>query len=120
LALDGLLWLEVGDAGRQALSLPASWSQVSTGMRCFVYRSEKRAEAYVYLREQDAFDLLPEAVRASLWPLTFALSFELGPERRLARVDAEVVRANLAQDGFHVQLPPQIFHLPDNRPAHAG
>lgn len=87
-------------------------------MRCHVYRSEKRADTYVYLREEGGFDCLPEPLRASLWPLVHSLSFELTPERRLAREDSEVVRTNLRERGFHVQLPPPSFDLPDQMPAH--
>jgi uncharacterized protein YcgL (UPF0745 family) len=89
-------------------------------MRCYVYRSEKRADTYVYLREEGAFELLPETLRAGLLPLVPALSFELTEDRRLAREDAAVVRANLVERGFHVQLPPPTDRLPDMMPAHGG
>lgn len=89
-------------------------------MRCYVYRSEKRADTYVYLREEGAFELLPEALRTGLLPLVATLSFELTEDRRLAREDAAVVRANLRDRGFHVQLPPPTHRLPDMMPAHGG
>jgi uncharacterized protein len=88
-------------------------------MRCYVYRSEKRSDTYVYLREEGGFGALPESLHASLMPLVLALVVDLVPGRKLAREDAEVVRANLIERGFHVQLPPPALHLPDNRPAHA-
>lgn len=75
-------------------------------MRCFVYKSLRRAEAYVFLLERDAFSRIPEAVRRPLEPLQFSFEFDLYPGRRLARQDAEVVRANLAEHGVHVQFPP--------------
>ena len=37
----------------------------------------------------------------------FVLEVALKPERRLAQADAALVRANLAERGFHLQLPPQ-------------
>ena len=37
----------------------------------------------------------------------FVLEVALTPERRLAQADAALVRANLAERGFHLQLPPQ-------------
>lgn len=76
-------------------------------MHCFVYRSRKRDDTYLYLRERDAFALLPENIAASLGALDFVLEVELTPERRLAREDAGVVRANLAARGFHLQFPPR-------------
>lgn len=77
-------------------------------MHCFVYRSRKRDDTYLYLRERDAFALLPENIAASLGALDFVLEVELTPERRLAREDAGVVRANLAARGFHLQFPPRV------------
>jgi uncharacterized protein YcgL (UPF0745 family) len=93
---------------------------IPTPMRCYVYRSEKRADTYVYLRDEGAFELLPDPLRASLSPLVAALSFELTEGRALAREDAAVVRANLRERGFHVQLPPPAHSLPDMMPAHGG
>jgi len=89
-----------------------------TLMRCYVYRSEKRSDTYVYLREEGAFGALPETLAQGLMPLVLALVVELVPGRKLAREDAEVVRANLIARGFHVQLPPPVVDLPANRPAH--
>lgn len=75
-------------------------------MNCFVYKSRSRAETYVYLRERDAFDLLPAPLAATLGPLVFVIELALSPERKLAREDVEAVIANLRGLGFHLQLPP--------------
>lgn len=77
-------------------------------MQCHVYRSSKRDDTYVYLRERDAFGLLPANIAATLGELQFVLEVALTPERKLAREDANVVRANLAARGFHIQFPPKI------------
>jgi len=75
-------------------------------MRCYVYRSSRRADTYVYLPRQDDFSKLPEGLLRMLGRLEFALEFDLAPERRLAREDSATVRANLESQGFHLQLPP--------------
>ncbi|GAB3731590.1 YcgL domain-containing protein [Silanimonas algicola] len=75
-------------------------------MQAYVYKSLRKAETFVYLRERDAFGLLPEVLRAQLGDLRFVLDVALTPDRKLAREDAAVVRANLAGKGFHVQFPP--------------
>lgn len=74
-------------------------------MHAYVYKSLKKADTYVYLAERDAFDRLPAPVRAQLGTLQFVLDVALTPTRRLAQADAGVVRANLAERGFHLQLP---------------
>jgi uncharacterized protein YcgL (UPF0745 family) len=74
-------------------------------MQAFVYKSLRKADTYVYLRERDAFALLPETVLAPLGQLAFVMEVALTPERKLARADAELVRQNLATRGFHLQFP---------------
>jgi uncharacterized protein YcgL (UPF0745 family) len=74
-------------------------------MRCFVYKSLKKADTYVYLARRDDVAALPAPLRATLGELSFVLEVELTAERKLAREDAGVVRSNLASRGFHLQLP---------------
>jgi uncharacterized protein YcgL (UPF0745 family) len=75
-------------------------------MLAFVYRSSRKADTYVYLRERDAFDLVPEPMRQQFGRLQFVLEVALTPERTLARENPEVVRRNLVERGFHIQFPP--------------
>lgn len=75
-------------------------------MQCFVYKSLRRADTFVYLRERDAFDLVPPTLAATLGALSFVIELALSPERRLAREDVDTVMANLQGPGFHLQLPP--------------
>jgi uncharacterized protein YcgL (UPF0745 family) len=75
-------------------------------MHAYVYKSQRKSDTYVYLRERDGFALIPEPLRASLGALDFVLEVALEPDRKLAREDPAVVRANLAARGFHLQFPP--------------
>ncbi|MBL8300430.1 MAG: YcgL domain-containing protein [Rhodanobacteraceae bacterium] len=75
-------------------------------MQCFVYKSARRAETYIYLRERDAFELLPATLAATLGPLNFVIELSLSAKRKLAREDVDTVMANLRGPGFHLQLPP--------------
>jgi uncharacterized protein len=74
-------------------------------MQAFVYKSLRKPDTYLYLRERDAFALLPEAVLAPLGRLAFVMEVALTPERKLARADAALVRHNLGTRGFHLQFP---------------
>lgn len=74
-------------------------------MQAFVYKSLRKPDTYLYLRERDAFALLPAPVLAPLGQLVFVMELALTPERKLARADARVVRENLAGQGFHLQFP---------------
>ena len=77
-------------------------------MLAYVYKSLKKADTYLYLAKRDDFAGLPEPLRTQLGSLQFVLEVELTPERRLARENPEVVRANLASRGFHLQFPPTV------------
>ncbi|WP_093304107.1 YcgL domain-containing protein [Pseudoxanthomonas sp. CF385] len=76
-------------------------------MQAYVYKSQRKADTFVYLAARDDFARLPEPLRTQLGDLSFVLEVALTPERKLAREDADVVRTNLASRGFHIQFPPQ-------------
>jgi hypothetical protein len=75
-------------------------------MQAYVYKSRRKSDTYVYLRERDGFGLIPEPLRASLGGLDFVLEVALRPDRKLAQADPAVVRSNLAASGFYLQFPP--------------
>lgn len=77
-------------------------------MQAYVYKSRRKADTFVFLAARDDFTRLPEPVRAQLGELAFVLEVALTVERRLAQSDPDLVRANLAAHGFHVQFPPDI------------
>ena len=78
-------------------------------MQAYVYKSQRKADTYLYLAARDDFARLPEALRTQLGPLRFVLEVALTPERKLAQADPAVVRANLAAQGFHLQFPPTML-----------
>ena len=77
-------------------------------MQAYVYKSQRKPDTYIYLAKRDDFDALPAELGATLAPYAFVLEVALTPERRLAQADAALVRANLAERGFHLQLPPTM------------
>ena len=76
-------------------------------MQAFVYKSLKKADTYVYLAGRDDFGRIAAPLRSELGELRFVLEVALDPGRRLAREDADVVRANQVARGFHLQMPPR-------------
>ncbi|MCR6663154.1 MAG: YcgL domain-containing protein [Luteimonas sp.] len=75
-------------------------------MHAYVYKSQRKADTFVYLAERDGFTRLPETLRTQLGALVFVLDVALTPDRKLARENPEEVRRNLAARGFHLQFPP--------------
>lgn len=76
-------------------------------MQAYVYKSQRKADTFVYLSKRDDFSLVPEPLRTQLGELSFVLEVALTPDRKLAREDAAVVRENLSARGLHIQFPPQ-------------
>jgi len=75
---------------------------------CTVYRSDKRAETYLYLAHGRRLEDLPSELRQAFGEPVFVMHLNLGADRRLARVDTRRVLQQLETDGFYLQLPPEI------------
>ena len=74
-------------------------------MHAYVYKSLRQADTYVFLAARDDFTRLPPPLLTQLGELKFVLEVALTTERKLAQADADVVRRNLADRGFHIQFP---------------
>ena len=75
---------------------------------CRIYRSERKAETYLYVIDALDLDELPDALRRQFGDATLVMLLEISAETRLSRVNgADVVRA-LERDGYFLQLPPKI------------
>ena len=75
---------------------------------CKVYRSEEKAETYLYLAESNEFSDLPSELREQFGEPVFVLQMELSADRKLARVDVVKVLEFLAKDGYYLQLPKNL------------
>ena len=75
-------------------------------MQAYVYKSRRKADTFVFLAARDDFARLPEVLRAQLGELAFVLDVALTPDCRLTQWALQLLRANLATRGFHVQFPP--------------
>jgi hypothetical protein len=78
-------------------------------MRVFVYKSLKKPDTYLYLGTRDGFQRVPEPIQSPLRPWQAALEFDLTEGRKLARIDAEVLRRNLIEQGFYLQFPATVL-----------
>ena len=75
---------------------------------CKVYRSDSKAETYLYVADEKEFNDLPLDLREQFGEPVFVLKLELSTDRKLARVDVEKVLKSLAEHGFYLQLPPKL------------
>lgn len=80
-------------------------------MQCFIYKSLKKEELYIYIDKQDDFSAVPEALLQNMGKLLFVMELELSPERKLAREDASKVIQHIKEKGFFIQMPPTVMPL---------
>lgn len=77
---------------------------MSKELTCFIYRSEFKADTYLYVLEKDDFSQLPDELMKVFGQPEFSFEFQLTPDRSLAKEDSAQVYANLRQQGFHLQM----------------
>jgi len=75
-------------------------------MECDVYKSLKKENYYLYVEAGEGLERVPDALLNQFGEVEKALTFELTPDRKLAREDAGQVLSNLESQGYHLQLPP--------------
>ncbi|CAG0911368.1 unnamed protein product [Cyprideis torosa] len=81
-----------------------SLSAVLSGYSYFTHDNRK-ADTYVYLPEKDDFSEIPEVLMKVFGTPEFALEIFLTPDRKLAQENSAEVIANIAERGFHLQMP---------------
>jgi uncharacterized protein YcgL (UPF0745 family) len=75
---------------------------------CWIYRSPRKEEIYLYLRAEDDFEAVPEALLSRFGTPEKVMELTLSPQRSLAREDVTQVMENLRSQGFHLQMPPKL------------
>jgi uncharacterized protein YcgL (UPF0745 family) len=77
-------------------------------MQCYIYKSLKKDELYLYLEKKDDYSQIPEPLLNSFGQMEFVMELELTAKRKLARENANTVMKELGNKGFFVQMPPTI------------
>ena len=79
-----------------------------TSKTCWIYKSPKKDEMYLYLGRKDDFEDIPELLLQKFGTPVFVMELELNAGRKLARENAQTVINNLDEQGFHLQMPPDL------------
>ncbi len=80
---------------------------MSDSLHCYIYKSARRAETFLFVRVENDFSPVPAPLLEALGMLHKVMDLELTPDRKLARGNATQIIKDLRQTGFHLQLPPQ-------------
>ena len=80
----------------------------NTAIPCWVYRSPRQDEMYLYLAAQDGLEVVPPPLLGRFGTPQLVMQLDLHPGRVLAREDVVQVMANLTTRGYHLQMPPKV------------
>ncbi|MBL1319750.1 MAG: YcgL domain-containing protein [Methylophaga sp.] len=81
-------------------------------MIAYIYKSRRKDELYLYIAKKDDFSDVPQALYDSMGKEpVFVMEVKLSPDRKLARENVETVMKNLAEKGFHLQIPPPALNI---------
>ncbi len=80
-------------------------------LTCWIYRSPRKDEMYLYLARENDFDCVPETLLQRFGTPQPVMSLELNESLKLARADVKRVMQELAETGYYLQLPPSL--VPD-------
>ncbi len=71
-----------------------------------VFRTERRADTYLYLEKGTEFNSLPESLREIFGEPALVVSLKLTEERQLARYQGKDILDAITEQGFFLQMPP--------------
>ncbi len=75
-------------------------------MRCFIYRSTKKHNTYLFLPKKDDFSEVPDTLMKLFGEAEYSFDFDLNPGKKLVMAEAAEVLRNISENGFFLQLPP--------------
>jgi len=77
-------------------------------MRCTVYRSPCKEYTYLYLALGVKPEDLPEELKARFGEPEAIMLLDLSRTEKLANADIATVSKKLEEDGFYLQMPPEL------------
>ncbi len=84
---------------------------MKTVTQCWIYKSSRKNEMYLYLPREDDFEDLPEGLMEQFGTPLAVMQLDLHPKRPLSRANVNKVIHSLDTDGYYLQMPPKL--VPD-------
>ena len=80
-------------------------------MLCAIYRSNKKDQTYLFVSKRDDFSEVPEALLSLFGVPVLVTIINLASKQKLALADLEIVKENIVNQGYYLQLPPPKENL---------
>lgn len=74
-------------------------------MQCFIYRSPRKPETFLFIPEKGDFSQLPEDLLRVFGEPEFSFEFPLTADRKMINGDAGEILERMEAQGFYLQLP---------------
>lgn len=75
-------------------------------MLCVIYKSSKKAETYLFVKQRDDFSDVPKELKSLFGQPILVTVLNLASRDKLAMSDINKVKEGLINNGFFLQLPP--------------
>ena len=80
-------------------------------MLCAIYKSSKKADTYLYIKEREVFDDVPKALMDTFGKPIFVTLLALSKKPQVAGKPSPEMQKILLEKGFYLQLPPKAEDL---------
>ncbi|MEW6983439.1 YcgL domain-containing protein [Colwelliaceae bacterium 6471] len=87
-------------------------------MLCAIYKSLRKEQTYLFVKQRDDFSSVPDALMTTFGTPMLVTMINLATKEKLAMADLEKVKTNLVEQGFYLQLPPPQENLLDQHREH--
>lgn len=77
-------------------------------MHCVIYRGSLKPESFLYIELLDDFTRVPEALLKMFGELELLMELDLGSRSKLANADIDEVKHLLVEQGYYLQMPPDV------------
>ena len=75
-------------------------------MQCAIYKSNKKADYYLFVKEETGISSVPDELLNMLGTLELVMNRELFSDSKLAQSDPQEVIKSLQVKGYYLQIPP--------------
>lgn len=76
-----------------------------------VYKSKRKADTYLYVKNKDAFEQVPKALLKQFGQPIFVMYLAIEKHDKIAGIDTQSFVSTLQEKGFYLQIPPPEKNL---------
>jgi len=73
-------------------------------MLCYIYRSSKKENSYLYLAKENDFSKIPDVLMTAFGKPSFAMKVLLDGKRKFAVGTSQEIENKINSDGFFLQM----------------